>query len=268
MSENCVEKSSDFKEAVCIDASRIYDSCADKECLSDVTVIFSDDDQAVIESAISLKEKCASVLNVDISVDSVPFHQGFYSVCLTFYIGISFDALITTGAKPVAVEGCVIYNKRVVLYGSGGSVKTFSSDAPQATLGEINCCNGDTVAPVASVQVATPIVLSSKICDVKKSNHYSLCVPECVAQYLHGNCSCEPKRVVNVTLGLFSIVSLKRDVSVMIPVYDFCLPTKDCSGTEAQASDPCDMFRKIKFPIDDFFPPKMTDKQDSSCGCE
>ncbi|MBR5496120.1 MAG: hypothetical protein IKV58_01895 [Oscillospiraceae bacterium] len=266
MSENCVEKSSDFKEAVCIDASRIYDSCADKECLSDVTVVFSDEDQAVIESAISLKEKCASVLNVDISVDSVPFHQGFYSVCLTFYIGISFDALITSGAKPVAVEGCVIYNKRVVLYGSGGSVKTFLSNSPQTTLGEINCCNGDMVMPVASVQVATPVVLSSRICDAKKPKPHG-CIPECVAQYLHGSCSCEPNRVVTVTLGLFSIVSLKRDVSVMIPVYDFCLPTKDCSSANTQASDPCDMFKKIKFPIDDFFPPKMSG-QNTQCDCE
>ena len=31
-----------FKEAVCIDAERIYDSCSDKDCLEDLQVFFSD----------------------------------------------------------------------------------------------------------------------------------------------------------------------------------------------------------------------------------
>lgn len=29
-----------FKEAVCIDAMRIYDSCSDKDCLEDIRVLF------------------------------------------------------------------------------------------------------------------------------------------------------------------------------------------------------------------------------------
>ena len=29
-----------FKEAVCIDASRVYDSCGDKDCLEDLRVYF------------------------------------------------------------------------------------------------------------------------------------------------------------------------------------------------------------------------------------
>ena len=30
-----------FKEAVCIDAGRIYDSCTDKDCLTDLQVFFT-----------------------------------------------------------------------------------------------------------------------------------------------------------------------------------------------------------------------------------
>ena len=30
-----------FKEAVCIDAYRVYDSCADKDCLQNLNIIFS-----------------------------------------------------------------------------------------------------------------------------------------------------------------------------------------------------------------------------------
>ena len=29
-----------FKEPVCIDAMRIYDSCSDKDCLEDIRVLF------------------------------------------------------------------------------------------------------------------------------------------------------------------------------------------------------------------------------------
>ena len=31
--------------AVCIDAARIYDSCGAKDCLSDLPLIFTEDDQ-------------------------------------------------------------------------------------------------------------------------------------------------------------------------------------------------------------------------------
>ena len=31
-----------FKEAVCIDAGRIYDSCGDKDCLEDLRVYFTE----------------------------------------------------------------------------------------------------------------------------------------------------------------------------------------------------------------------------------
>ena len=30
----------DFKEAVCVDAARVYDSCSDKDCLKDLRVLF------------------------------------------------------------------------------------------------------------------------------------------------------------------------------------------------------------------------------------
>ena len=33
--------SGNFKEAVCIDTSRIYDSCSDKDCLEDLRVYFT-----------------------------------------------------------------------------------------------------------------------------------------------------------------------------------------------------------------------------------
>ena len=43
--------SDEFKEAVCIDAARIYDSCGDKDCLADLRVYFTDVTQPIIDTA-------------------------------------------------------------------------------------------------------------------------------------------------------------------------------------------------------------------------
>lgn len=59
--------------------------------------------------------------------------------------------------------------------------------------------------------------------------------------------------MVAVTIGIFTIVQLERDVQMLIPAYDFCIPQKECS---CDADDPCEAFRKICFPVDEFFPPK------------
>ena len=40
---------------------------------------------------------------------------------------------------------------------------------------------------------------------------------------------------------------------------DYCMPEKECVGSGDD--DPCELFRRIKFPVDEFFPP------DAVCGC-
>ncbi|MEG2570397.1 MAG: hypothetical protein RSA70_03085 [Clostridia bacterium] len=77
------------------------------------------------------------------------------------------------------------------------------------------------------------------------------------------------------TLGQFSIVRLERDSQLLIPSFDFCIPNKECLSSNNSAEDSaCDLFRKIKFPVDQFFPPNIaeeaTTKAESSergCGC-
>ena len=56
-----------------------------------------------------------------------------------------------------------------------------------------------------------------------------------------------------VTLGQFSIIRLERDTQLLIPAYDYCMPDKACQGSSED--DPCSMFSRIHFPIDEFFPP-------------
>ena len=60
------------------------------------------------------------------------------------------------------------------------------------------------------------------------------------------------RRIV-VTLGQFTIVRLERDSQLLIPVYDYCMPEKECVGTGGD--DPCTLFNRIDFPVNEFFPP-------------
>ena len=44
-----------FKDAVCIETQRIFDSCQDKDCLEDLEVVFTDeDDRKTIEHHFNL----------------------------------------------------------------------------------------------------------------------------------------------------------------------------------------------------------------------
>ena len=64
------------------------------------------------------------------------------------------------------------------------------------------------------------------------------------------------QRRLFVTLGQFSIIRLERDTQLLMPAYDYCMPEKDCDcGCDCRQEDPCELFRKVQFPVGEFFPP-------------
>jgi hypothetical protein len=74
-----------------------------------------------------------------------------------------------------------------------------------------------------------------------------------------------------VTLGQFSIVRLERDTQLLIPVYDYCMPEKECScENSSTVEDPCCIFRNISFPVGEFFPPNTVRGENDfgSCCCK
>ena len=72
----------------------------------------------------------------------------------------------------------------------------------------------------------------------------------------------ECARIVLATIGVFSIVQLVRNVQILIPAYDFCIPEKECVNT---ADNPCELFSRIDFPTDEFFPPKLESEDGMPC---
>ncbi|MDR2655952.1 MAG: hypothetical protein LBC56_07830 [Oscillospiraceae bacterium] len=245
-----------FREAVCINTEKIYDSCSDKDCLEDLQVYFTVEGQQIIDEAMNVKIKEIEVLQVAVDMEEIPFNQGFYSVELTFYFDVTCCVYITQGSQPVTVHGLAIFTKKVILYGSVGSVKTFDG-------------YGEDIQPVTdlpkvTVSVATPIALGIKILDPKDCSTNSCClnaVPTGVCDYYDGNFNViRAERAIYVSIGMFTIISIARRVQMMIPAYDFCLPDKSCDGDMVTSQDdPCELFRKIKFPVDQFFPPKFRD---------
>ena len=84
------------KESICIDAQRIYDSCGDKDCLSDLRVYFTEQSQSVIDGAVSVRIKSADVITVYSTLEQVPFHRGFYSVDMTFFFDVAIEAFMSS----------------------------------------------------------------------------------------------------------------------------------------------------------------------------
>lgn len=255
-----------FKEAVCIDAQRVYDSCGDKDCIEDLTVRFNQTSQQVIDEATNVRIRDVDVITVYIDLEPVPFHKGFYSVNMTFFFDICLDVFTAPASVPCMVSGVAVFNKKVILYGSEGNVKIFSSDYSED---ESDIQSSPTRnLPKATVQVADPIALSAYVKEKKKCCCQCCHIPEKICKRYGTICDddCKKKEVL-VTIGLFTIVQIERSVQMLIPSYDFCIPEKECVTT---SDNPCEMFSRIDFPTDEFFPPKVTDlgSDEHSCGCK
>ncbi len=242
-----------FKEAVCINASRIYDACRDRDCLERLKVRFVERDQEIIDNALSVKLKSAEVINVLIDTEPVPFNKGYYCVDLTVFFSVRLEAVVSPVSNPCEVCGVCSYNKKVILFGSDGCVKVFSSDYVFDDDDIQNQPTGN--LPKVTCQIAEPVCLGvelKKACE----NHQNdcCCIPRCVSRRYGGSFDHNGgMKDAFVSLGVFMVIQLERQVQMLMPVYDFCMPEKVCCDNTD--GEPCELFSKINFPCDAFFPP-------------
>ena len=256
MSENRAN-SGNFREAVCIEAQRIFDSCSDKDCLEDLEVVFTDGAaKTIIDNATFIKSKCVEVLNTYFTIEPVPFNKGFFSIDITYFFNVVLEAYTGSSSAAQTVSGTAQFCKKVILYGSDGNAKIFRSDETITPVPR-GCCYQN--LPTATAQVVEPIILDSKLVTktYRHGCHDCCCPPQVDESVLPA-----PEKKVFVTLGLFSIISLIRPVSILIPSYDYCIPHKDCSTSN---DSPCELFEKIKFPTTEFFPLSLEDVKDDDC---
>jgi len=88
------------KEAVCINADRVYDSCCERDCLEDMRVHFTRYGQEVIEQAMNVRLRSAEIIKVLIDVEPVSFNRGFFSCDLTFFFLIRLDVFTSAHGSP------------------------------------------------------------------------------------------------------------------------------------------------------------------------
>ena len=115
-----------IREAVCVHTKKIFDSCKDKDCIEDLRFYPTQSSQCAIDRAISIKAGKAELLYVYIDVEPVGFNRGFYTVDVRYFYRVTADAFVGA-ARPVEVSGLCVFDKRVILFGSEGTAKIFSS---------------------------------------------------------------------------------------------------------------------------------------------
>lgn len=241
-------------KTACIDAGQVFDSCSDRDCVSDLKVWFSLCDQQTIDRATVVRAKKGKVISTCIDVDELPFKEGCYSCHLTFFVEIEFEVRDSCG-DCTTLRGVTSYEKKVALYGGEGSVQVFSGELRSSC----NCVRAEmesTNMPRCSVQVAEPVVLDTVLSEAEKCTCCVVCcgcdaMPSSVASRFGSDFSQTGDKTVTVTLGLFTIVQMIRHTQLLVPAYEYCIPCKECACDE---ESPCELFRKMTFPIEEFFP--------------
>ena len=268
-----VQDSCGIREAVCIHTKKIFDSCRDKDCVEDLRVYPTRTSQEVLDRAVSVRGGRAELLHTYIDVEPANYDRGFYSVDIRYYYRITAEAL-TGASRPIEVSGLAVFDKRVALFGSEGSAKIFSSDT---VIDELDVPGRmRTNLPTAVVEAVDPIVLDARVddCCKPRCRECSLTeIPAFIARSFAQDLvfdDTNPRRYF-VTLGQFTLVRLERETQLLIPVYDYCIPTTECSCGDQE--DPCGLFRNVPFPVGEFFPPNSVETPNdyastrSYCAC-
>ncbi len=271
-----------IREAVCIHTRKIFSSCRDKDCIEDLRFYPTASAQSVLANAQCIRGGSAELLYTFVDVEPVTFNRGFSTVDMRFYYRIILQAM-NGGTRYTEVEGLAAFDKRVMLFGSESNAKVFSSE-PAENMVDMPL---DLTAnlPIAVVQAVDPILLCARFADNCNCNCPCDCgvltgVPEGILDAFDEPIILDESiiRRIYVSLGQFSTVSLQRDTQLLIPVYDYCVPSKDCTLASLGncAEDPCKVFEGVDFPIDEFFPPNSiaSDSENGGncgfnccCGC-
>ncbi len=253
-----------IKEAVCVYTKKVYDSCKDKDCLEDLRVYPTRQSQAIIDRAINVKCRRVELLWVYIDVEPVSFNRGFFTVDVKFFYRVTADAFCGVG-RPQEVTGLATSDKRVILFGSEGNAKIFSSNMAVNGMDEQLLMRSN--MPTAVVEAVEPICLGMKImevCNCPKTYCNDLSdIPSVI-------CNCFDEDLVMgdsenrmfVTLGQFSIIKLERDSQLLMPAFDICMPEREC--VSSNEDNPCDLFKRIDFPVEEFFPPSRCEVESAT----
>ncbi|MBQ3404153.1 MAG: hypothetical protein IJG63_01895 [Oscillospiraceae bacterium] len=247
-----VQEDAVIREAVCINTKKIFDSCKDKDCIEDLRVYPTVQSQTIIDSAVSVRAKSAELLYITLDVREVAFNRGYYAIDANYYYRIRGEALAPVN-QARDIEGLSVFCKRVILFGSEGNSKVFTSDTALGGLDSRSIAASS--LPAAVAEAVDPIVLNMGLADASECNDaVDFDIPDFISKIFEDELNFDGgAKCVYVSLGQFSIIRLERTAQLLIPAYDYCVPEKECIG--GCDDDPCTLFSRIDFPVDEFFPP-------------
>ena len=248
-----VNKEAVIREAVSVNTRKIFDSCRDKDCIDDLRVFPTESSQGYIENALSIRPRRAELLYCAVNVEPISFNRGFYTVDCTYFYRITGETF--PGGQTIL--GLAVFDKRAMLFGSEGSVKSFHSQdqAPAVDTEDL---------PLAMVNAVDPIALHMKLVDAENPGTTELeqrAIPDFIADaFPEALVLTDTPRRWYASIGQFSIIRLERETQLLIPAYEYSVPEKECPGSDQD--DPCDMFSRIRFPVEEFFPPNSVEKRE------
>ncbi|MCD8145294.1 MAG: hypothetical protein LUD79_08195 [Oscillospiraceae bacterium] len=245
-----------IREATCIHAKKVFDSCQSKDCIEDLRLFPTATSAELIERAVSIKAGNAELLYAAIDVQAMGFNRGFYTIDIRYFYKVNADAFVGS-TRSLPVTGLAVFDKRSILFGSGSGAKMFSSEMDPDTLDAQSILNSD--LPTAILEAVDPVVLNIRLSDYADPNAFDCgvtVVPPAVQQAFGEELvfNSQSARRVYVTLGQFSILRLEREAQLLMPIYDYCIPDKECAN-EGCEEDPCELFSQVEFPVNEFYPP-------------
>ena len=243
---------------VCIETSRILDSCRDRDCFEDVRVFLTDIGNEIIEHTSSIRVKDSCIAWAFVGIDPVRFNRGFYTVTVRFYIKLTFEACVCAG-RSQEFDGIAVVEKNVVLYGGESNVSVFRSNPDSSDFCAVPelCCSKKNV-PTAVVEVVDPIILNARVAEIKSDCCNCCCcaddLPETITSHVNGVLidGHDGDRVLVVSVGLFSVVRIVRPGQYLISATEYAVPDKECHPDEN--ASPCSVFNSMPFPTHEFSP--------------
>lgn len=232
------------RDLTSVNARKIYDSCASKDYLENLRCFFLESQQSMVDQAENIKVKNVNVISAEVDIENVQFRDGLFSISQTFFFKVESEVI--SAENSTFLNSLCIFSKTINLFGGESNVKTFHS-------GELTINDSNETLPLVVLQVSKPVILASSLEDVTASMEVERApnIPNRIREYFGGNFAyVDVSKYLSVSLGLFSITHLERDMQILMPLCDLGNPKKVCnSGISAREA-----FNQIRFPTNDFFP--------------
>ena len=238
------------RELVRIHTSQIEDACVDKDCIEDLRVWLTPGSQAALEGAVNARARNAELLHVYIDVAPIAYNPGHFTADLTFFYRVSGEAMSGV-TRPAALEGLAVFSKRVVLYGGLTQTKVFTSADNELLPDALY----QTRTPDCVVEAVDPMVLSSRVGEAAEAAGAPLPeIPPAVRALFSEEPVLTGGRLLYVSLGQFSTVRMERGAQLLVQATASSMPDRSCTDDPGAPDEPCDLFARVDFPTQAFYP--------------